>query len=1034
MEVVRIRVNRFNRDIHHNRYQIPSAFDRHAPQRAAEPDMLDDGDRRGLRKWFQVLEKRQMAKPSSVVRNPRVGRRANRRWHPWGALALALATQAGCGREFFRHWADQDVSESVFEKSRDPRWRLDLFTVEPPPLSRFADPYDPDRLPAPPDDHAAEALAPVPQWPHHRLMLASEGTGYLDLLNQGNLRYSPPPKAKAEGPDLLDDNQVPRPDPRYNPPFQKPTEPLDDPLESAPPAELPARPMPGQPDPRTNSGPKTETLTPNTIPTQNGVPAIPTPNPPGPGQNPQAQSVRQEPGVPRTAIQQKSNKTPSAVAARSGAAGRGAAPLAARENPARDGAVVRTRAQDPAPVPPINLPPIERQEVPADLVPFDPERQNPDRSNQGIERLDIPLPTDDPQARFEEIQRRKSSFASILVPGAATFNESEAAGLPYDARPYIVTPAQALNLALINNRAYQFQLENIYIAALNVTFQRFQFEPQGVAGFSPTTAPAGASIFPNNINQWQYNTAESPQGQISRLNFGTVAGFGKLFMFGGRIFTGFANQTVFNFIGTNPGQPSVQSTIPLTIAQPLLKGGGRAVTLENLTLAERNLLYEIRAFARFRQLFIPYILTAQQGLGAVGGVQATGQTDTGIGYLSVLQQVLTVENNRRNVAAFEQILTVYREYAKNSGSSGISQLQIDQVEQNLQNARQQLVTAEVQYRNSLDQFKIQLGLPPDVPIILDRTATNKFREVFKELDLWILKEGHDPAQLPGIINGLPSLESIELEGRPLFTYVPDEKGQPVLELAYGEASRIEDLNLAAERIALESRLDLMNAKAQLYDSWRQFAVLANALKAVFTVGVTNQVFTPPSTSNPFGFDAQSKSIAMTVNSELPLVRVNERNQYAQQRLLYRRQRASLMQQEDQIKFQVRQEIRALVQQALIYEYAKRNLFYTMRSRDQSIQEIVAPPASSGGASTANTSQTINLIQFTQNVNNQQNSLVSAWVTYQTQRLLLYRDLGIMPYDEWEAYDELFPANTAGAGGVPSNDGGVAPGGAPNRTP
>ena len=101
-----------------------------------------------------------------------------------GAILVALSTGAplGCTREFYREWANQDVSEAVFEKSRDPRWRMDVFSVEPPMLSRFADPYDQDVPPAPPDDPAAEALSPVPQWPDNRLMMPVEGTGYLDLL------------------------------------------------------------------------------------------------------------------------------------------------------------------------------------------------------------------------------------------------------------------------------------------------------------------------------------------------------------------------------------------------------------------------------------------------------------------------------------------------------------------------------------------------------------------------------------------------------------------------------------------------------------------------------------------------------------------------------------------------------------------------------------------------------------------------------------------------------------------------------------
>ncbi len=96
--------------------------------------------------------------------------------------ALALGAQSGCTREFYREWCNQDVSEAVFEKTRDPRWRMDVFSIEPPALSRYADPYDQDVPPAPPDDPASEALSPVPQWPDNRLLVPVEGTGYLDLL------------------------------------------------------------------------------------------------------------------------------------------------------------------------------------------------------------------------------------------------------------------------------------------------------------------------------------------------------------------------------------------------------------------------------------------------------------------------------------------------------------------------------------------------------------------------------------------------------------------------------------------------------------------------------------------------------------------------------------------------------------------------------------------------------------------------------------------------------------------------------------
>ena len=43
--------------------------------------------------------------------------------------------------------------------------------------------------------------------------------------------------------------------------------------------------------------------------------------------------------------------------------------------------------------------------------------------------------------------------------------------------------------------------------------------------------------------------------------------------------------------------------LQLSITQPLLRDGGRLVTREPLTQAERNLVYEVRAYERFRRTF-----------------------------------------------------------------------------------------------------------------------------------------------------------------------------------------------------------------------------------------------------------------------------------------------------------------------------------------------------------------------------------------------------------------------------------------------
>ncbi len=158
----------------------------------------------------------------------------------------------------------------------------------------------------------------------------------------------------------------------------------------------------------------------------------------------------------------------------------------------------------------------------------------------------------------------------------------------------------------------------------------------------------------------------------------------------------FANSLVFNFVGRNPAQPTVRSFLPIQAVVPFLRGGGRAVTLEVLTQAERSLLYSIRAFAKFRQEFV--VATLIGGTIITFGVERhhrrvhdrAGNIDPTIGYLNVVEDVQLVENNSKNVAVFERFAEVYDELI-NGEASGLSLLQLDQINQQVQQARSQLL-------------------------------------------------------------------------------------------------------------------------------------------------------------------------------------------------------------------------------------------------------------------------------------------------------------------------------------------------------
>jgi hypothetical protein len=870
-------------------------------------------------------------------------------------LVLAASATFGCGREFYREWANQDVSEAVFEKSRDPRFRLDLFSIDPPSLSRFTDPYDPDTPPAPPDDHTSEALSPAPQWPDVRLITPAEGTGYLDMLETWKRQRPEPPSQPL----------APEPQPRTLPPPVPPP---------------PGLPSPFQPAP--NSGPGAAAMSPSSLP----VPQPPNQTRPPGAIGPQTRTQKSDLGVRVAAFQETGLPMP----------------VPPRDQPS---AVLRELRRQPPrdlPTPPIGMDP---NPINSDLAaPFNPR---PDLTPE----------------QYRASEAMTGEILSFLAPPKYEFNEAEAAGLPRDATPYVITLEQAFTLALINSRFYQFQLEQLYITALAVTLQRFAFQPQFFAGLTPSTgvpstasatalgAP-GVAFAPNPINQFLYRTRETG-GPTSALTLGEAAGYGKLFSSGARLAAGFANQVVFNFLGKNSSQPTVSSFLPLTLVQPFLRGGGRAVTLEFLTQAERNLVYQVRTFAQFRQQFMITILVGGtvQNFGSLLASQGfsasiTGNIDPIVGYLNVLQDLQEMDNDYRNIAFFERLLVTFRELVQGE-SSGLSPLQVDQIDSQLQSARQALVQDRTTYRNDLDQFKIQMGMPPDVPVVLDRRLTSAFKNTFDNIDEWQRDARRDLTDLPNIVAGVPVLEDVIIDGRSCLAVFRDAKNNAMM----GVEDPLEGVLLAGERVALERRLDVMNQRAGLYDAWRQLRVTANALRGILNVTLTNQFLTPPTTTNPFAFLEQSKQFSLVLNAELPLVRLAERNNFRQALINYQRARRTLMNIEDFTKYQIRSDVRNLHQQYLNYEIGKRNLVLSVRQKDQAGEQLIAPPAGAAGtAQVANAAtQTNNLTGAQNRILGIQNALVIAWLQYELQRLQLYRDLGTLPYDEWEAFHELFPS-------------------------
>lgn len=293
---------------------------------------------------------------------------------------------------------------------------------------------------------------------------------------------------------------------------------------------------------------------------------------------------------------------------------------------------------------------------------------------------------------------------------------------------------QSVELGVLNARDFQDRREDLYLAALPVTLQRFSFAAQAFLTETAIRESIGKEAPGGPQNFWQFNT---------------TGGFGKLFPTGAQLMVRLANQFVVHL---NDGKPTTAvSNASLSLAQPLLRGGGFAVTLEPLTQAERTLLYAIRSYARFRKIFYvavgagggytnnPYGLP---GLGNnLGRGVGANLTAPSIGYLPLILQNALINNQRKNIEALEGLLRLYEAFREGGQQSD---LQVGQVEIQLLNSRTSLLGSAVSntgggavgggagnlrgYLDNLDNFKLQLGVPLTTGLALDDAPLKPIRE------------------------------------------------------------------------------------------------------------------------------------------------------------------------------------------------------------------------------------------------------------------------------------------------------------------
>jgi hypothetical protein len=236
---------------------------------------------------------------------------------------------------------------------------------------------------------------------------------------------------------------------------------------------------------------------------------------------------------------------------------------------------------------------------------------------------------------------------------------------------------------------------------------------------------------------------------------------------------------------------------------------------------------------------------------------------------------------------------------------------------------------------------------------------------------------------------------------------------------------LDEAEAAVIQHALLNRFDLMNVRAQQVDAWRQLAIFANALLGVLNVRYDLTSTTPPGLAQPLNFSSSRTQQQLLLNTELPLVRLPERNAYRACLINYQRARRILQRAEDQVAFDTRSELRQLRAQEENYRIQQRQVelgYLTVENSLDTFQAPLAPGTTSSAASAF--SLTNQLLGAQSSLYTAQFAMTTIWITYLNTRLQLYRDMELMPLDDrgvWIDESTTNEQRTSGPAGGPGSD-------------
>jgi outer membrane protein TolC len=506
-------------------------------------------------------------------------------------------------------------------------------------------------------------------------------------------------------------------------------------------------------------------------------------------------------------------------------------------------------------------------------------------------------------------------------------------------KPLQLSLIEALQIGARNSFEYQTLKEEIFQFALDLDLERNEFR----------------NIFTAQV-QSLASTDTTGDRTVSGTEISGAAGLNRRLESGAELSTALAIDLA-NLL-TMGGASSLGIAGDATVAIPLLRGSGKHIVREPLTQAERDVVYAISKFERFKRTFAVEIASE---------------------YLAVLDQLDAVRNAEGN---YRSLVASARSSRRLADAGRLPEIQVDQAVQNELLSRNRWIVAGESYQRSLDSFKSLLGLPPDAEVELERSELDRLAE-----------------QASAIIAEIARQEQTQADQKPLPADAPIVLVEPSRE----GAGPLEMDESSATQLALENRLDLRVSQGEVYDAQRAVVVAADALRAELTLfgaaalGERRSIDSATDDDAQLRFDKGVYSALLTL--DLPLERTAERNAYRNSLISLERAVRNVQILEDEIKLSIRNQLRDLLESRESFKIQTQAVLVAEK-RVRSTKLFLE----AGKEKT----QIRDLLEAQDDLLAAQNRLTSAAVNYRVAELELQRDLGLLKIDEQGLWQEYSP--------------------------